>query len=326
MSYQVVPPNHPVEAVLSLEQGLLLPANRLGKFIIESAMSRAQELHPIKLSDYVVEGSHIHFAMFVEDPSTLTGFVERFKTESAHYINAMLGRRKRTVWCEGFSKTPILTLSRMIEKLVYIYTNPAKDALVDSIEEYPGATSWRAFCGGSRSRRYPRLHRPMIPYLPGRAYSLYEYKKQIKLLKKMATSSQVLELTPEAWMPFFGITTEEEQRQIRDEVIARVREREEQYRRERLREGKTVIGAGKLMLAHLEPDYMPERTGKKMWCLCDNTELRVSYIAWAKEIKKRAREVYERWKQGDFSVSYPPGVFPPAVPKLANMTSLACDY
>ena len=76
----------------------------------------------------------------------------------------------------------------------------------------------------------------------------------------------------------------------------------------------------------MQPDYMPKRTGKKMWCLCDDPVLRAAYINWAKSIKKQARAVYERWKQGDFSVSYPPGVFPPAVPKLSNMTALACDY
>ena len=326
MTYRIIPPNHPAEVVISLEQGLLLPANPLGRFITESAMARAQALHPVTICHYLVEGSHIHFFIFVEDPETVVNFVERFKTESAHYINSMLGRKKRTVWCKSFSCPPVLTLRRAIEKIAYIYTNPAKDGLETSIENYPGLSSWQAFRSKKYRKRCKRLHRPMIPYLPGKFYSKYEYKKHIKDLKKRSSSSHVLKLIPDAWMSFFAINDPVEVQKTNQEIIDSIKAKEVDFEKFRKQEGKSIIGGSALSASHLDPDYLPNRTGKRMWCLCDDKDIRIAYIKWAKEIKKKAREVYQRWKVGDLSVSFPPGVFPPAVPKLSNMTSLACDY
>lgn len=326
MGYRVIPPNHVIDVTLSLEEGILLPANPLCNFIISAALARARALYPLRTSHFNTVGSHIHMLAYVEDPETLKNFIGHFKTESAHYINAMLGRRKRTVWCESYCAIPVLTLSRAIEKIVYIYTNPAKDNLEKSIELYPGVSSWQAFRTGRHSKSVKRLHRPMIPCMPERAYSEYEYKKQIKQLKKSTPHSHVLRFEPDAWMEFFGITEREEIERVNEEIVERIRLEEERLEVLRKAEGKSVMGASRLRLQHLNPDYVPERTGVQMWCLCDDPVLRVAYIEWAKRIKEKARAVYERWKRGDFSVSYPPGVFPPAVPKLANMTALACDY
>jgi hypothetical protein len=38
-----------------------------------------------------------------------------------------------------------------------------------------------------------------------------------------------------------------------------------------------------------------------------------------KKLMATARAVRERWRQGDTSVRYPPGLFPPSMPKLANV-------
>jgi len=326
MSYRVIPPKHAVEVVVSLEQGLLLPANPLCRFIIESCLARAQALHPVTICHYLVEGSHIHFFIYVEEPDTLVHFIERFKTESAHYINSMLGRKKRTVWCKSYSCTPVLTLSRAIEKIVYIYTNPAKDSLETSIENYPGLSSWAQFKSKKYRKCIKRLHRPMIPYLPERFYSKYQYKRRMRDLKDNASSSHQLTLQPDAWMKYFDITNSKEAKKLNEQIVEFIKAKELEFEKIRKDEGKSVIGARALKAAHLDPDYMPHRTGKKMWCLCDDKDLRISYIKWAKEIKNKARVVYEHWKNGDFSVSFPPGVFPPAIPKLSNMTTLACDY
>jgi REP element-mobilizing transposase RayT len=326
MSYRIMPPNHPYEVTISLEQGILLPANALCRFIIASALARAQALYPVTLCHFLVEGSHIHLLVYVQDPNDLTSFVGHFKTESAHYINAMLGRRKRTVWCESFCALPILTLSSVINKIVYIYTNPAKDDLESSIEIYPGLSSWQAYRTGKLNKSIKRLHRPMIPYLPERAYSQYEYKRQIKKLKSDSRSSHVLTLKPNGWMKFFDISDKQEIAEINQQIVDQIKVDEREFERLRALEGKSVLGATKLSMQHLNPDYMPEREGQQMWCVCDDVALRISFINWAKELKELARATYQRWKQGDFSVSFPPGVFPPAVPKLSNMTALGCDY
>ena len=136
----------------------------------------------------------------------------------------------------------------------------------------------------------------------------------------------MLEIEPDAWMELFGIEDEKERQQVNEKVLRMVRESERSYEDIRREEGRTVLGRDLLAAAHLDLDYVPQRKGKKMWCICDDVDLRVRYIEWAKSLKKQARAVYERWKAGDYSVKYPPGVFPPAVPKIANMTRLAVCY
>ena len=60
---------------LSTESGIMLPANPLVKFLIGSAMLRALEHHPIKISHYIVNGTHIHMIVRVWNPEDMPGFM-----------------------------------------------------------------------------------------------------------------------------------------------------------------------------------------------------------------------------------------------------------
>lgn len=326
MSYKVIPPYHVAELTTSVEQGVLLPANALMRLIVEAALARAQHLHPLTICHYLVEGTHIHMLIVTTDPSLVKDFMERFKTESSHYINALLGRKKRTVWCEDYFCVPILTLSSAMKKVRYIYTNPAKDGLESCIENYPGVSSWRGFRSGRHKKTCPRLHRPMIPYMPEPFYPRNTYKRAVKDLKGRSKSSHTLCIEPNAWMKLFGVTDAAEQDKINNTIFDLIKEEEQRFALQRQAEGKTVLGQAALLEGHLQPDYIPKRSGAKMWCICDIAEIRVRYIAWIKSLKQQAKDVYQRWKMGDFTAQYPPGVFPPAMPKGANMTRLACDY
>ena len=112
---------------------------------------------------------------------------------------------------------------------------------------------------------------------------------------------------------------------VNSQIVELIEEREKEYARERVLLQSKVIGAERLKAEHLDLDYRSKRMGTKAWCICDDIDLRISYIAWAKNLKAKARSVYERWRLGDFSEAYPPGVFPPAVPKLSNMTKLSTE-
>lgn len=322
MSYQVIPPGHVVEITIRVEQGLLMPANALVMLIIEAAIARAQQLHPLIICHYLVEPTHIHFLILVKNPEDVPGFTERFKTESAHYINSMLGRVKRTVWCEGYFCAPILTPSSVRKKIAYIYSNPAKDGLEDSINLYPGLSSWSAYRSGRHKKLLPRINRTIIPYMPESSYPQHRYRTERKKIKKLAQENQYLTLTPDAWMKPFGIPEQDRQKE-NEKVLRLILQSEEKFRQ--TRKGP-VIGALALKTAHLETEYLPKKHGKRVWCISDNTELRIRYIEWAKEVKQKARAVYERWKIGDFTVPFPPGVFPPTRPLLANFAPAAVQY
>ena len=41
-------------------------------------------------------------------------------------------------------------------------------------------------------------------------------------------------------------------------------------------------------------------------------------LRFFKALMQKARAVRQRWKLGDVAVPYPPGLYPPGMPKLAN--------
>lgn len=326
MGYRIIPPHHVVEVTISIEQGLLMAANPLVKLFIEAAMARAQKLYPVVICHYLVEDTHIHLILVVHDPCDVRDFVGRFKTETAHYLNGMLGRKKRTVWCESFFCAPILTPSSVRSKISYIYTNPAKDGLEDSIDNYPNLSSWQAYRSGRHRKRLPRVYRTVVPYMPDKAYPEHRYRREVKRVKQLCRKeSHLLELQPDAWMDVFRIP-EEERAEQNQKTMKLIRYEEAEFREQRKKAGKSVIGAFALRSKHLECDYLPDRKGKQMWCISDDKDLRIRYIEWARAIKEKARAVYERWKEGDFTEAYPPGVFAPSRPLLANMAPLAYQY
>ncbi len=147
-----IPKFHPPKNVLfittSLEEGLLLKANPLMRAIVESCLAKAQKLHKVRICHFTFEDNHVHLILVVENPEDVSDFMGRFKTESAHAINRLLGRRKRTVWCEGYDSPILGNPVDVIKQIVYLYTNPSKDGLVDSIEEYPNFSTWNCFKSG----------------------------------------------------------------------------------------------------------------------------------------------------------------------------------
>ena len=164
----------------AVEQGLLLPANPLVSFIILCCLARAQALFPVTVSAFIVEGTHAHLLLVVINPEDVADFMERFKTESAHAINALLGRRGRTVWCDGYDSPVLGNPEDVVRKLVYLYTNPAKDGLVRSIHDYPGLSSFGALTAEEKiqSLKAPRLLRPAVKALPkGRRLRATHYEK-----------------------------------------------------------------------------------------------------------------------------------------------------
>jgi hypothetical protein len=69
----------------------------------------------------------------------------------------------------------------------------------------------------------------------------------------------------------------------------------------------------------LNTTYRPNRKGRRMWCLSERRSLRLAFIKFFKELMRQARAVRKRWKMGNFTVPYPPGLHPPSMPKLANV-------
>ena len=317
---------HPHGSVLfitfSVEEGLLLLCNPLCKAIIQSCLARAQYMHPVKVCGILVEATHIHLLVVVDNPDDVPGFVRCFKTESSHMINRVLGRKKRTIWCESYDDPIVLSLPRALMVMAYIYTNPAKDNLEESINLYPGVSSWKMFKKGEHKRTWKRLRRNDFKFLPRSAHNLEGYTREARRVLSQSKSAHEFTLTPNAWLEAYGVRSKDEQDQINEKLIKRVATLEERAKQKRKREKRQVIGAKKLQAQAFDLTHQSVRTGRRMWCLCEKRSVRVKFIKFLKDLFDKARSVRARWMQREFSVPYPPGLHPPAIPKIADTISI----
>ena len=317
---------HPHGSVLfctfSLEEGLLLLANPLCMAIVKSCLAAAWKLYPVRICHILVEATHVHLVLVVINPDHIDAFVRHFKTESAHQINGLLGRDKRTLWCEGYDSPIVLTPTRALIAIAYLYSNPAKDNLETSIDRYPGFSSWKIFQSGNFTRQWKRLRRPQFTPIPRDANNLRGYAKRAEQIMTASKEVQTFTLEPNAWMEAFGYRSTAQQQEINEQMIARIRLLEARAERKREQDKKRVFGRERLVAQVFDTTYRPRRTGRRMWCLSEKRSVRVEFIRFFRALMQKARAVRERWKLGDVSVPYPPGLCPPSMPKLAN--ALGC--
>ena len=313
---------HPHGSVLfctfSLEEGVLLLANPLCQAIVKSCLAAACELYPVRICHIIVESTHIHLVLVVINPDHVEAFFRHFKTESAHMINGLLGRNKRTLWCGGYDSPIVLTPTRALIAIAYLYSNPAKDNLETSIDSYPGFSSWKMFQSGKLTRYWKRLRRPQFTPITRDANNLRGYTKLAGAILDASDEVQTFTLEPNAWMEAFGYRSPEQQQKINELLIAHISLLEQRAEKKRVREKKRVFGRERLLTQVFDITYRPKRKGRRMWCLSEKRSVRVEFIRFFKALMQKARAVRERWKLGDVTVPYPPGLYPPSMPKLAN--------
>ena len=106
--------------------------------IIEAAIR-----HGIGLIALMHMSNHLHYQ--VHDPhGRLPDFTRDFHRNLAKCMNVKRDRTESFFATEQGNVVQLLARGDMIAKLVYILTNPVKDGLVETVEEWPGAQTWTA--------------------------------------------------------------------------------------------------------------------------------------------------------------------------------------
>ena len=314
---------HPHGSVLfctfSIEEGLLLLSNPLCLTIIKSCLAAAQALYPVTICHLVTEATHVHLILVVDNPDHVASFIRHFKTESAHMLNRILGRRKRTIWCDGYDSPIVLTPLRALVAIAYMYSNPAKDNLESSIDSYPGFTTWEMFRSHSHSHTWKRLRRFHFQSLDPHQHSLSGYTDEAHRLLSQTDEELPFAIHPDAWMTAFGIHDPQRRQQINQRLLNRIRLLEQRAEQKRQKENRSIIGAKKLLAQKLSLSYRRKASGRRMWCLSEKRSVRVAFIRFFRALMNTARSIREKWGTGDTSLRYPPGLYPPSMPKLANV-------
>jgi REP element-mobilizing transposase RayT len=292
------------------------------EMILWSSLAVAQSLYNVKVISFVVMGNHVHIIILVEDPSEAESFMERFKCETSHAVNRLLGRRQVSVWCEGYDSPTILTLDDLVEKLAYVFANPVRAHRTDSISNYKGVSSWQMVTSGVLSKEVPRIRRNFIKPLPKGVLSPEEQKRESARLQQLAKETLRFTLYPDAWtLAFPNQATPDE---LNQRVLGRIKEVEQDLAAIRARERIALPTEYQVVTQPMDVPYSPKTFGRRMWCICRNVPLRMAFIKFVKELRAHARDVRHAWARGDYTATFPVGLFPPCQPILANL--LPCYF
>jgi REP element-mobilizing transposase RayT len=309
-----------IEICTSTREGLPFVATPYMEVLIKGCLAEAQSRYPITICHLVVMANHIHILAVVQAPQAVPEFMRHFKTELAHSLNRLLGRTGN-LFEEGYFSAPILSPEKFLDRMLYLYSNPAKDNCVDSISQYPGINSYRSLLGGSSSERCKRIPRDAIPPLPLKNLSLHEQQRFAEeLLDAEDAEEHVLSYEPWAWLSCYSEMRDPNFQTILTNFLSTLFEREKELAAER----KTQpMGPDKLRRQDPRKAFKPQREGVRTICLSHCPEQRKKFVQWFKTEQAAARHVFQKWKQGDFSQLPPPGFFAPGGAFLASLLAFA---
>src|SRR5690606_18673341 len=264
--------------------------------IIKSALVSAHNAHPgVKLCHLVTEATHVHLVLVVIVPEDVQGFVKCFKTESAHAFNKILGRKKHTIWCEGCDSPVVLSFPRALIAISYLYTNPGKDGLADSINDYAGFSTWKMFKKKEHSKFYKRIRRFQYEPLTRDAHNLRGYTKVASDLTSSSKELLPFVIEPNAWMEAFGISDPKEQEEINQRLMQRIEMIEQRFYRIRTRQGKRAIKQDDLRAQRINPHHQIKNyRGRRTLCLSELRAKRNEFIRFFRRLMAEAREVLKR--------------------------------
>lgn len=127
-------------------QFLLRPDREANNAFIYCLAVAAQR-HGMTIMNFVQMSNHLHDAIFDRN-GTAPAFYEDFHKLLAKCVNALRGRWENFFASEQTSVVRCETQDALIEKLVYIATNPVNDGLVEMVDDWPGASGYRALIDG----------------------------------------------------------------------------------------------------------------------------------------------------------------------------------
>jgi len=295
-----------------LAEGLPFVPNKYIRDILYGAAARAISRHPdVIVSALEFMTNHYHgIATIVGDPAQFADFLHDLNDEIARVVNKLKGRKNYKVWGQRTFVARIGDSEALIKQLAYAYVNPVAANFVDKASKWTGAGTWR-FLFKKEPEYYKWIRSSKLKKLPNKSFSKKEIKNLCRMLDKMEAEEFELKIKPFAWKHFFYDTRNLTDKEILSRILQEVKRLEDEYRAIRKRENKALCDLNQLALQNIYKPYRPNSYGRRVYCICSDPELRRQLLEEYKEFCAECEAAWEAWKQGDFSVFYPPGAFLP---------------
>jgi hypothetical protein len=265
--------------------------------------------------------SHAHQLVIPVEPSQQVNFYMEYQKKVTDTVKKLTKREQLNLWEERPSVVEVAQLEDAIKRHIYIFCNPAKAGLVESIDEYPGLSSWNAFktCEPSvdaevRIQAYWTPVSVLGPLPEGDRLSPIGDKVMAQELRELeGTMEYDLVLKPFAWLGLYGVIDPTMIEKIRQRIIKEVYENEAEFRKKRVEEQRPVLGATRLRQQKYFKSHTPKKRERRIFVICGCNERRPKIIASRKETSRKHKQCTELRKQG-LPHEWPPGTFIPWCP------------
>ena len=319
---------HFYEVVFRAKTGLPFATKKIMNAVIESSMARSQRDEKVLLCHYVWMGNHTHLGFIALDAAQAQKYTMEVQKKITESIKRLLGLSHLSLWEGRPHPVEVVDPESAVRAIAYWFANPANANLVETIEEYPGLSSWREFLEAGNdvnrctARLVPWIKAPFLPKLKSRNPTPKEdeaYTREVTKLCREKESMHDLVLYPNAWMETFGITEPAEVALWNEKIRVAHREMEERARKERKERGGRVLGVKGLLQEPIMKAHKPKEREGRIFVRGSTFEIRKEYIDFYKAACAEYRLLYEtRWRHGDLTVEWPPGMSPPPPPIGAN--------
>ncbi len=225
--------------------------------------------------------NHHHLALW-DAEGRYVEFMEHFHKFVSKSQNVLRGRWENLWSTEEPCVVELLTLDDVLEKLVYIATNPVKDGLVEKVHHWPGPKFVAALISGTpmRATRPPHFFRADGP-MPA------EVELVLKLPDHVPNPQELLA-----------------------KLQRRIAEAEHAYARERLTTGRRVVGRRgiKRQTWRASPTSHEPRRELRPRVASRSKWFRIAALQRNKEWQAEYREARRRWKAGQ-DAAFPYGTY-----------------
>lgn len=294
------------------------------KLIIKSSIARAQRDEKLTLCHDIWNGSHNHLFVVCKDAEQLTKFYMEVEKKITEYLKRLLGIKALNIWEERTTVAQVLDVPTAIKRIAYFYSNPAQDNLVDSIEKFPGLSSWREFrqahnkLEAKSQEKVPWIRQPTVPLAKSPSLTPDEDLRLVRLIKLRNKETHKLERYYNAWMKCFEITTDEEVSEINQQIFEVIRENENEARLKRKLESKPLMGVKALCSQPILKPHTPKKKERKIYVICSDKETRIAFIHRFKEFCLKCYECYQLMLRGEIDIHWPDGAFRPGMRQNRN--------
>ena len=309
-----IEPGRPYELILRVREGLPFRPGPLINTLLEGIMARAQRDNKVTICHYLWMSNHVHMIFIPHDPLSCVNFYQEIQKKITDTFKKLLGKRRLCLWEGDAVLAQILDVRKAVERVAYLYANPARANLVSSIENYPGASSWDAFYHKDEEpKEVPWLQLPTIHKLPSLSLTRKVEEKILSELKVKSVVGHGLQVKPRALIEAFGIETD-----MRESIIEVIRSKELTAERVRRETKKTVKSRALLMQECINAPHLPKkRLGEnRIFVLSSCRELRTSFINAIKIFSARCMNCYQMLRKGIEKIPWPMGAFRPWAPPL----------